>query len=60
MTVSSCGGAHYNMAFHGDYTPLLAKDSETEGPEIGLQEFRQIGTGKRLRVYECYWAHFAA
>ena len=42
------------------YTPLLAKDSETEGPEVGLQEFRQIGTGKCPRVYECYWAHFAA
>ena len=24
--------------------PLAAKDSETEGPEVGLQEFRQIGT----------------
>ena len=23
------------------YTPLLAKDSETEGPEVGLQEFRR-------------------
>jgi hypothetical protein len=33
--------------FAGVYAPLLAKDSETEGPEVGLQEFRQIGTGKR-------------
>jgi len=24
-----------------DYAPLLAKHSETEGPEFGLQEFRQ-------------------
>jgi len=42
------------------YTPLLAKDSETEGREVGLQEFRQIGTRTRPRVYECYCADFAA
>jgi len=35
------------LARTGAYAPLLAKDSETEGPEVGLQEFRQIGTGKR-------------
>ena len=39
---------------------IRAWDSETEEPEVGLQEFRQIGTRKRPRVYECYWAYFAA
>src|SRR5271165_6231924 len=36
----------------GVYTPLLAKDSETEGPEVGLQEFRQIGTRKRASIQD--------
>jgi len=40
------------------YTPLLAKDSETEGPEVGLQEFRQIGTRKRLVFTDFQWVTF--
>jgi hypothetical protein len=35
-------------------------DSHRREPEVGLQEFRQIGTRKCRMVYERYWAHFAA
>ena len=48
------------LTIHGDYTPLLARDSESEGPQVCWQEFRQTGTDKPPRVHECYWAHFAA
>jgi hypothetical protein len=56
MRAPYCG---FGNIVAGAYTPLLAKDSESEGPD-GLHEFRQIGTCKRHKVYECYWAHFAA
>jgi len=36
----------------GVYTPLLARDSESEGPQVCWQEFRQTGlvTPKGLRM----------
>ena len=29
-------------------------------PKSSCGKFHQIGNEKRPRVYECYWAHFAA
>ncbi len=48
------------IPFNGDYTPLVARDSESEGPQVCWQEFRQTRFRNVPRVYECYWAHFAA
>jgi hypothetical protein len=44
MTVSSFGGVHYNMAFHGDYTPVLAKHSKHSSAgaiDIGLDRIQR-------------------
>ena len=40
--------------------PIGEPASSMTVQESPWRKFRQIGTGKRPRVYECYWAHFAA